>query len=560
MKNLTFSVQKFDILKESNKSFLRGRMYAIKEGLCRKNIDFTLSSMEDAIPTVYNKPVLACFDKSENVFKGHDSNGLKKDKESEEIYEDYDQGFLDKNVEKAIGMIPGEKDSNVKIEEIDGVKWLAFDVLIWTKYNYKATKLLKKLGKEKISVEITVTEAEEKDDVFIIKKFFFDGVTVIGVKEGIEGAHININKFSLSDGFDEFQRAFNFAYEEGEKDNMKFDLKSMGINDFNNKVWKVLSQYKYTYKDGNSEYEYRKYYIQDIYPDDNTIILEDVEERKLYRVPFYINDDREVIIEINDKEEVEIVYYENTYKKKVDFSAHMVKAQAADNDKENKEKEKGIKMDIKFLERFVEKSYNPIHKFSDCVLFAKQDDDKLYKLDFNLIEQCEDEKFDELVTNIQVFEYSKEEKVAKVQFDQLVTEKAELEIKLSEKDVTLSEKEAKLAELNERCTALEKDLANEKEKCSNLEFAKFSVEAKKFVELIKTEFNADEDKFAETALDKIEKKEIKDMDALKKFSMEELFNKTVQKLDNKTITKSNLNPDPANVSQSNKKDDIFSRM
>ena len=551
MQRLTFDIQKFDFFDESNPSFLRGKIWAISEGGNRNKCYFTFESIENSIPTVYNKPVLACYDKSQEGFKAHNDNGIKYDDETDEYFVDFDQNFMDGVVEKPIGLIPS--DSIVKIEkDKDGVNWLTFDVLIWTKYNYKATKLLKKLKREKVSVEITISDYEDNEGIRVIKDFTFDGVTIIGVTEGIEGAHIKVADYAQSDKFNNFQEAFMFAYNgdeehknlndktEGENSKVKFDFKNMGISDFNRKIRKVLEDFRF--KREGEDYLYGKYWMVDVYPDQNEVILEDCEENILIKVPFYINDERDVIIDWEKKEEVEITYFEATYKKKVDFAAHLVRVEDSTEKNKtasNKKTEEGEfnEVDIKFKERFGEKGLSPVFKLGDIVLFSKKEEqDILYKLEFDLIEKSEEENFEEIVSQITVFDFiqgNKDNFVEKVEFETIKTEKEALELSAKEKDEKFAEITASLEDSNKKHEALKAEFDKVQEECAKFKGEKFELEAKEFIDGLKEAFDTEQDMFVTTVFEKIKNKEISDMAVLEKFAGEQLLIKTQKALKNR---------------------------
>lgn len=538
-KSLTFDVKKVVLSKIDDTSFLGLKLWAIAEGKNRNNVDFTLSSIEDCIPSVYNKPILAAFNKSKDEFEAHNDNGLKTDEEGN-VYTDYDSGeFMGRINEKAVGLIP--LDSAVQIEKYKKKNWLTFNGLIWTKYSHKAVQLLKKLGKEKISVEVTITDWEEEDDVIVVNKFIFDGVTIIGVPEGIEGAHLKVGQFAQTDVFNEFQKAFTFAYnnkdgtsenenldendivivfeEEGDKDiEMKFDLKGMGMNDFDRKIREALSVH--TYK-SNEGYEYSRYWVYDVFPDGNYAILEDCVDRKLIKATVEINDDRDVVVDIDNAEEVEITYAEATYKTKFDFSAHLLNKEQKINIDEGEEEV----MDVKFKSLFIENGYTPTCKFDKFVLFTKKEEDGVvYKLELDVVDKCSDENFGELLSKFEKLEEKpNEDMVSKLEFDSLVEGKKQV-------DEALVKEKEKYSLLDTELQETKAQLNGVNEKFAKLEFEKFKEEANSYIEKLSKSFGEEKDIFTKNVADKIESKDIKDISTLKSFVGEQLVDYNERKL------------------------------
>lgn len=531
LKQLAFEVEKIDILEENDNSFLKAKFWAISEGETRNGVSFTLDSIEKCIPTVTNKPVLAAYNKGTNEFEGHNDLGLKIDEESGKTYIDYDQGLFDTLTQRPIGVIPSE--SNAKIEDYNGKKWLTFDVLIWKLYSYQAVKLLESVGEQKISVEISASNfsVDHSTGELIINEFIFNGVTVIGVEEGIEGAHLKVGQFAESNIFSEFRQALMFAYErnsdkddnfsgkEGEAE-LKFDLKGMGLNTFKEKLWYTIGQKTYTEENG---WEMRKYWYVDLFPDENFVILEDCQNVNLVKVPFHIDNKRKVVLDFDNLEVVEIDYLKVNYGIEVKFNGPVrVDEPKSEKSLEDKLEVGGKKMEIKYFDKFVEKGYSPIGKSGDFVLFINEEvKDTVYKLDFNIIEETVEEEFDSVIEKMSVLEIER--------FEEKKEEEPKEE---SEKD---SEKGLKLAKLEELVMQKEAEIEKLKaenielgEKCAEFEFEKFKLEAQSFIGKVKVEFGEGQDKFLNLVNEKIESKEIIDEKSLKSFVAEQLLEKTLK--------------------------------
>ena len=181
--------------------------------------------MREAIPTVFNKPVMGHFnyeDDKEGDFRAHDDNGIHYDDELQEYYLDYT-----KNSEVALGVIRESDNVTVEHDKKTDKYWMRISCVLWTKYHFKEIKSLlkKRNGSSKVSVEIEVLDSYYDDNnIEVIKKFNFLGFTILGsqrapggiltdVKEGIEGAHMLITDwFDNAPRFERNCKALAFAY------------------------------------------------------------------------------------------------------------------------------------------------------------------------------------------------------------------------------------------------------------------------------------------------------------------------------------------------------------
>lgn len=181
--------------------------------------------MREAIPTVFNKPVMGHFnyeDDKEGDFRAHDDNGIHYDDELQEYYLDYT-----KNSEVALGVIRESDNVTVEHDKKTDKYWMRISCVLWTKYHFKEIKSLlkKRNGSSKVSVEIEVLDSYYDDNnIEVIKKFNFLGFTILGsqrapggiltdVKEGIEGAHMLITDwFNNAPRFERNCKALAFAY------------------------------------------------------------------------------------------------------------------------------------------------------------------------------------------------------------------------------------------------------------------------------------------------------------------------------------------------------------
>ena len=203
-----------------NQDFLELEIKAISTANPNRNgSHFTLESLQKAIPTFYNKPILGSFSVDLDDFRAHESD-LDYDSELDNIYYDY----TDANSETPLGLIRSSDKVEIYHEEADDLDWIKLTCAIWVKYNYKQVKkLLKsKNGYKKISVEVEVLDAEyDENGVEIIKEFIFDGLTILGDKyeTGIADAKAKILDLFEDALFQKKQKALAFAYEAFDKAN-----------------------------------------------------------------------------------------------------------------------------------------------------------------------------------------------------------------------------------------------------------------------------------------------------------------------------------------------------
>ena len=238
-------ILKFDLSNKNIKikellsgDFLALDVWAINNDYPNNNgSTFTVEGMREAIPTVFNKPVMGHFnyeDDKEGDFRAHDDNGIHYDDELQEYYLDYT-----KNSEVALGVIRESDNVTVEHDKKTDKYWMRISCVLWTKYHFKEIKSLlkKRNGSSKVSVEIEVLDSYYDDNnIEVIKKFNFLGFTILGsqrapggiltdVKEGIEGAHMLITDwFDNAPRFERNCKALAFAYNAYDKatnDNVK---------------------------------------------------------------------------------------------------------------------------------------------------------------------------------------------------------------------------------------------------------------------------------------------------------------------------------------------------
>ena len=212
-KIFALEVNDYDVKELSDKQFLSMDIWAISDGINRNGSEFLEESFESAIPTFYNKPVLAFYNTTICDTEEHNCS-VNFDEEGKVFYDyQYD------GAEHPVGLIP--ESATITIEERDGKKWIHIkDALLWYEYNHQLGQLLKKKGNKKVSVEVEFLDSYMDEGIEKVKSFVFLGVTILGkdpntmeeYQEGIEGARLELSGYTNTEEFVRFKQKMSFAY------------------------------------------------------------------------------------------------------------------------------------------------------------------------------------------------------------------------------------------------------------------------------------------------------------------------------------------------------------
>lgn len=210
-------------------------------------------TMEAALPTVYNMPILGYIwtDKDGVAkFAGHE---FYEDENGEMVYE-----------EVPIGTVP--ESSELKfVEEDNGKTYLEGTGLIWKTYS-KASEILEREKDLSVSIEIIVDELSysAEDKSLVLEKIRFTGVTILQedpntgkeIKPGMEGAQISIENFSAKNNSvfekEELKQFIQASITEA-LDNINSQRKEE--NNQMNHFEELLQKYSKTIEDITFEYE-----------------------------------------------------------------------------------------------------------------------------------------------------------------------------------------------------------------------------------------------------------------------------------------------------------------
>ena len=220
-KKLLSKILKFDLQSKDlqiknilNQEFLNISIKAISSVYPnRNNSYFTPDAIRKAIPTCYDKPILAHYIPESNDFGAHEDNGIHYDEDNGNYYFDYT-----KNSEIPIGLI--RQSDRVDVSEDKGLTWLNVTAAIWVQYNYKACKRLLKDRHKKVSVEIQVNSSyEDEKGIEVIEDFTLLGICILGsnISEGIPLASLDVTDLKDNPMFNKQFARLKFACDKLDK-------------------------------------------------------------------------------------------------------------------------------------------------------------------------------------------------------------------------------------------------------------------------------------------------------------------------------------------------------
>ena len=168
---LSFEVQNFSIMDDiSDEQFAFVEVYVCHDGNNAHNMPISFEVLDRAKDTLKNKFLVAGYNGRD--FKGHEKD------------------------EVIVGFFP--ESSKMWFEEVNGKKYLVAEAIMSKIYAKWAYDIFVQSNKKDVSMEITILDTEEHDNVTNIKEFVFNGVTILGNSHipACEGANASIIKFS----------------------------------------------------------------------------------------------------------------------------------------------------------------------------------------------------------------------------------------------------------------------------------------------------------------------------------------------------------------------------
>lgn len=177
--------------------FLKLRVNVCHDGENRNKSFITKEALQDALPTIYNTPLLANVAIGQNGeldFGGHDIK----------IVEDAmnDGQFRLQYMEVPVGVFPADVRDACIVEEADGRAHMYASAYLWRGYANYAEDIMQKRERSDVSMEILIKAIEfaEEDDICRIDKFVITGVTLLGADKtpAMEGACASV-QFAAED-------------------------------------------------------------------------------------------------------------------------------------------------------------------------------------------------------------------------------------------------------------------------------------------------------------------------------------------------------------------------
>lgn len=153
--------------------------------------------MEECAPSIYNRPILGYIHQLKDGsydFAGH------------EMFIN-DDGELEYE-EIPVGCVPESGNAQLVYDEGNDKTYLEVDAVIYEQYT-RAADILKEKGECKVSVELNLLDFSynPKKNKLIINKFYFSGITILGVtrdgseqtiQEGMQGSKITLKDFKVN--------------------------------------------------------------------------------------------------------------------------------------------------------------------------------------------------------------------------------------------------------------------------------------------------------------------------------------------------------------------------
>lgn len=156
---------------EKNESFDTCKIWILYTGESRNKTTMTKESVEEAIPSLYNVPIVCNYSIDDDTIGGHDVAIVEND-----------DGMRLVNLTDAVGVIPYGAECKWEVNENDGREYLTAEGLLWKRA--AAYQKIKKDGVESQSMEINVKAGKKDGDLYRIDAFTFTALCLLG--EGIE--------------------------------------------------------------------------------------------------------------------------------------------------------------------------------------------------------------------------------------------------------------------------------------------------------------------------------------------------------------------------------------
>ncbi len=254
----------FEVSDNSKNGLLPVKLQACHTGLNRNNSSISTETMNAALPSFSNRPILGYIHQLDDGswdFYSHNIEIVEDEHEEDGVRFDY--------LETPVGIVPESCNAHLAYDETKEKTYVEVDAYIFEEYS-KAADIIREKGVSKVSVELAIEDMSfnAKEGFLSINSFYFMGVTILGrdedgnfVQEGMEGSNITLGSFSQENNSvvteDMQSKMFELLTklnEALEKFNDTADSEKKGGNEMD-KFNELLEKYGVTVEDIDFEYE-----------------------------------------------------------------------------------------------------------------------------------------------------------------------------------------------------------------------------------------------------------------------------------------------------------------
>lgn len=191
---------KFELNGESNDGLTPVKLVACHTNINRNNSSISKETMEAALPSFSNRPILGYIHQLEDGTWDFYSHNM-------EVVEDENEkdGARINYLETPVGIIPESCNAHLEYDEENDVYRTCVNGFVFEEYS-KAGDILRAKGISNVSVEIAINDMSYNSDdgCLSINDFYFMGVTILGrdeegniVEPGMAGSNITLGSFSV---------------------------------------------------------------------------------------------------------------------------------------------------------------------------------------------------------------------------------------------------------------------------------------------------------------------------------------------------------------------------
>lgn len=288
-----------------NPLFSRCKIYVMYTGANRNGSYISKETVEKALPTIYNIPIIGEFSEAIDDFKGHGGK-----------IEISDDGVKFIKTTKPYGVVP--ESAVASWETVDGQEYLVLEgCYLWTGRYEEANKVIEEGKGQSMEIEIVDGAFNKATNVYEIKEMIFSALCILGddVEPCFEGASIvaySLDKESFMAQFKEMLaelKQFTLSQEEGGS-NLK--VKTMPENfalsqeQLEGELRRMISEAA-TYQDDWWFEDLPKYGLVDYYVETGVAVAIDFENNYLVGFSFAVDGDQ-VSIDFDSAKRYKVEY------------------------------------------------------------------------------------------------------------------------------------------------------------------------------------------------------------------------------------------------------------